>query len=81
MPGQSTRTITWITAEGQRVREESYALLTGGEWTITDSASYEFDTQNRWVKRTAGNGRITERELRCAGRLFGDIYEKGVRRD
>lgn len=81
VPGQSTRTTTWITAEGQRVREESYALLTGGEWTLTDSASYEFDTQNRWVKRTAGNGRITERELMCDGRLLWDIDENGVRMD
>ena len=81
VPGQSTRTTTWITAEGQRVREESYALLTGGEWAITDSASYEFDTQNRWVKRTAGNGRITERELMCDGRLLWDIDENGIRTD
>ena len=81
VPGQSTRTTTWITAEGQRVREESYALLTGGEWALTDSASYEFDTQNRWVKRTAGNGRITERELMCDGRLLWDIDENGVRMD
>ena len=44
-------------------QEESYALLTGGEWALTSSASYEFDTQNRWVKRTAGNGRVTQREL------------------
>ena len=81
VPGQSTRTITWITAEGQRVREESYALLTGGEWAITDSASYEFDTQNRWVKRTAGNGRVTQRELMCDGRLLWEIDENGIRTD
>ena len=81
VPGQSTRTITWITAEGQRVREESCALLTGGEWAITDSASYEFDTQNRWVKRTAGNGRVTQRELMCDGRLLWEIDENGIRTD
>ena len=81
VPGQSTRTITWITAEGQRVREESYALLTGGEWALTDSASYEFDTQNRWVKRTAGNGRVTQRELMCDGRLLWEIDENGIRTD
>lgn len=81
VPGQSTRTTTWITAEGQRVREESCALLTGGEWAITDSASYEFDTQNRWVKRTAGNGRVTRRELMCDGRLLWEVDENGVRTD
>ena len=81
VPGQSTRTTTWITAEGQRVREESYALLTGGEWALTDSASYEFDTQNRWVKRTAGNGRLTERELMCDGGLLWETAENGIRTD
>lgn len=81
VPGQSTRTTTWITAEGQRVSEESYVLLTGGEWAITGSAAYEFDTQNRWVKRTAGNGRVTQRELMCDGRLLWDIDENGVRTD
>lgn len=81
VPGQSTRTITWITAEGQRVREESHVLLSSGEWAITDSASYEFDTQNRWVKKTAGNGRVTQRELMCDGRLLWGIDEDGVRTD
>ena len=81
MPGQSTRTTTWITAEGQRVREESHVLLSSGEWTLTDSATYEFDTQNRWVKKTAGNGRVTQRELMCDGRLLWDIDENGVRTD
>ena len=81
MPGQSTRTIAWITAEGQRVREESHVLLTSGEWAITDNASYEFDTQNRWVKRTGGNGRVTQRELMCDGRQLWGIDEDGVRTD
>ena len=81
VPGQSTRTTTWITAEGQRVREESYALLNSGEWALTESASYEFDTQNRWVKRTAANGRVTERELMCDGRLLWEVDEDGVRTD
>ena len=81
VPGQSTRTTTWITAEGQRVREESYALLTGGEWALTGSAVYEFDTQNRWVKRTAGHGRVTQRELMCDGRLLWETDENGIRTD
>ncbi|WP_257228748.1 hypothetical protein [Akkermansia muciniphila] len=81
VPGQSTRTTTWITAEGQRVREESYALLTSGEWALTGSTVYEFDTQNRWVKRTAGNGRVTQRELMCDGRLLWETDENGIRTD
>ena len=81
VPGQSTRITTWITAEGQRVREENHVLLTGGEWAITDSATYEFDTQNRWVKKTTGNGRVAQRELMCDGRLLWEIDENGVRTD
>lgn len=81
VPGQSTRKTTWITAEGQRVREEHSVLLTSGEWALTDSSSYEFDTQNRWVKRTAGNGRVTERVLVCDGRTLWEIDENGVRTD
>ena len=81
VPGQSTRTMTWITAEGQRVREENHLLLTGGEWALTERAAYEFDTQNRWVKRTAGNGRVTERALMCDGRLLWEVDEDGVRTD
>lgn len=75
VPGQSTRAVTWITAEGQRVREENYLLLSTGQWALTGSAVYEFDTQNRWVKRTAGNGRLTERELMCDGGLLWEIDE------
>ena len=78
---KSTRAVTWITAEGQRVREESYALLNSGEWALTGSAVYEFDTQNRWVKRTAGNGRLTERELMCDGGPLWEIDENGIRTD
>ena len=81
VPGQSTRAVTWITAEGQRVREENYLLLSTGQWALTGSAVYEFDTQNRWVKRTAGNGRLTERELMCDGGLLWEIDENGIRTD
>jgi len=81
VPGQSTRAVTWITAEGQRVREENYLLLSTGQWALTGSAVYEFDTQNRWVKRTAGNGRLTERELMCDGGLLWETDENGIRTD
>ena len=81
VPGQSTRAVTWITAEGQRVREENYLLLSTGQWALTGSAVYEFDTQNRWVKRTAGNGRLTERELMCDGGLLWETAENGIRTD
>ena len=81
VPGQSARTITWITAEGQRVREETFALLSNGQWTLSESSDYEFDTQNRWVKRTRGNGRVTQRALMCDGRSLWEIDEDGIRMD
>ncbi|MEG0428034.1 MAG: sugar-binding protein, partial [Akkermansia sp.] len=79
--GQSVRTITWITAKGQRVREEIHAFLTNGQWVPIDSSSYEFDTQNRWIKRTRGNGRMTQRALMCDGRTLWEIDEDGIRTD
>ncbi|MEG0587970.1 MAG: sugar-binding protein, partial [Akkermansia sp.] len=79
--GQSVRTITWITAKGQRVREEIHAFLTNGQWVPIDSSDYEFDTQNRWVKRTRGNGRMTQRALMCDGRTLWEIDEDGIRTD
>ena len=48
VPGQSTRAVTWITAEGQRVREENYLLLSTGQWALTGSAVYEL------TRRTGG---------------------------
>ena len=81
VPGHSARTITWITVEGRHVREETHALLTHGTWALTGSADYQFDTQNRWNKKTRGNGRVTERALMCDGRTLWEIDEDGIRTD
>lgn len=78
VPGQSRRTVSFITAEGNAVRTEEHILLTNGTWTLLDSADYEFDTQNRWIKKTRGNGRVTEREVMCDGRLLWEKDEDGV---
>ena len=79
--GQSTRRLTWIKANGQKVREEDYLLLSNGSWALTGSTDYEYDTQNRWVKRTFGNGRTSERELMCDGRILREIDEDGIQSD
>lgn len=78
VPGRSTRDVTFITPEGNTVREESYILLSNSTWALTDSADYEFDMRNHWTKRTRGNGRVTERELICDGRILWEKDEDGV---
>ncbi|WP_343020265.1 RHS repeat-associated core domain-containing protein [Akkermansia muciniphila] len=70
VPGHSTRKVTYVSAQGNNTRIEKYALLTDGTWALTDTADYEYDRENRWVKRTRGNGRVTEREMMCCGPLW-----------
>ena len=70
VPGHSTRKVTYVSAHGNNTRVEKYALLTDGTWTLTDTADYEYDKENRWIKRTRGNGRVTEREMMCCGPLW-----------
>jgi len=70
VPGHSTRKVTYVSAQGNNTRVEKYALLTDGTWTLTDTADYEYDKENRWIKRTRGNGRVTEREMMCCGPLW-----------
>lgn len=48
-----------------------------GTWALTDTADYEYDKERRWIKRTRGNGRVTEREMMCCGPLW-EKDEDGV---
>ena len=48
VPGQSTRAVTWITAEGQRVREENYLLLS------TRAMGAHGQRRLRMTRRTGG---------------------------
>lgn len=66
VPGQSTRNVSYITAEGNTVREERHILDSAGTWRLLAAADYEFDEQNRWIKRTRSNGRITTRAYSLA---------------
>ena len=81
VPGLSVRKVSFITPQGTTVREESHVLLSDNTWTLTDSADYEFDTMNRWTKRTRGNGRVSEQESICDGRILWEKDEDGVRTD
>lgn len=78
VPGQSTRNVSYITAEGNTVREERHILDSAGTWRLLAAADYEFDEQNRWIKRTRSNGRITTRTYMCSGDLLSETDENGL---
>ncbi|MCC8147580.1 RHS repeat-associated core domain-containing protein [Akkermansia sp.] len=78
VPGQSTRNVSYITAEGNTVREEHHLLDSAGTWRLLSAADYEFDEQNRWIKRTRSNGRVTARSYMCSGDLLNETDENGV---
>lgn len=77
VPGHSTRKVTYVSEQGNNMRYEQYALLTDGTWAMTDAATYEYDAENRWTKRTRANGRVTERAMMCCGPLW-EKDEDGV---
>jgi RHS repeat-associated protein len=78
VPGQSTRNVSYITAEGNTVREEHHLMDSEGTWRLLAAADYEFDEQNRWIKRTRSNGRVTTRAYMCSGDLLSETDENGV---
>lgn len=77
VPGHSTRKVTYVSEQGNNMRYEQYTLLTDGTWAMTDAATYEYDAENRWTKRTRANGRVTERAMMCCGPLW-EKDEDGV---
>ncbi|MEE0765782.1 RHS repeat-associated core domain-containing protein [Akkermansia sp.] len=78
VPGQSTRNVSYITTEGNTIREERHILDSAGTWRLLAAADYEFDEQNRWTRRTRSNGRITTRAYMCSGDLLSETDENGV---
>ena len=76
--GNSTRSIRYITTQGNTVREEEMVLDTQGTWQLLSFADDEFDMQNRRIKRTWSNGRTTTRSLMCTGNVLRETDEDGV---
>lgn len=70
VPGRSTRRVSYVSANGNDLRVEEYVYLTNGIWELTDAVDYEYDRENRWIKRTRANGRVTERAMMCCGPLW-----------
>lgn len=77
VPGQSVRKVRYVSADGNDLRVEKYALLSDNTWELTDAADYEYDKENNWIRRTRANGRITERAMMCCGPLW-EKDEDGV---
>ena len=69
VPAHSRRDVTYISAVGNNMRHEVYRLLSNDTWALTESENYEYDSENNWVKRTRGNGRVTTRTMMCCGPL------------
>ena len=77
VPAHSRRDVTYISAVGNNMSHEVYRLLSNGTWALTESEAYEYDSENNWVKRTRGNGRVTTRTMMCCGPL-SETDEDGV---
>lgn len=75
--GQSIRKVNYVSADGNDLRKEEYALLSNNTWELLDAADYEYDEENRWIKRTRSNGRVMERAMMCCGPLW-EKDEDGV---
>ena len=69
VPAHSRRDVTYISAVGNNMCHEVYRLLSNSTWALTESENYEYDSENNWVKRTRGNGRVTTRTMMCCGPL------------
>lgn len=79
VPGQSRRTVEYISAEGNILRTEEYILLPDGEtWEKISGVSNTYDAQNRLVGTTRDNGRTTSRTLTCTGAVLSETDENGV---
>ncbi len=79
--GQSTRSVSYVCAEGTVMREEQYILIAEGDWALTQGMTHQYDVQNRRIGTQYDNGRSTSRELICNGRTLWEIDENGIRTD
>ncbi|MCH5285454.1 MAG: RHS repeat protein, partial [Akkermansiaceae bacterium] len=76
--GQSTRQVSYISAEGNTTREESYVLLSNGGWALTSGATHTYDKLNRLIGTTWDNGRSMTRSLTCQGQILEETDADGI---
>ena len=81
VPGQSRRTVRFINAAGNTVREEVYHLLSSGTWAKLSGVNHSYDTQNRLCGSVRDNGRSSSQALSCTGDVLWEIDEDGIRTD
>lgn len=79
--GQSRRTVKFINAAGNTVREEEYILLTSGTWEKINGTTHSYNTQNQLTGSMRDNGRSFSQELSCTGAMLWQVDEDGVRTD
>ncbi len=77
--GQSRRTVEFISATGNTLRNEEYALLADGEtWALLSGVTNTYDVKNRLIGTLKDNGRSTTRTLNCSGQVLTETDEDGV---
>ena len=81
LPGLSRRTVSYINAAGNTVREEEFALLSTGSWVLIDGDTHSYNVFNQRVGTLRDNGRSSSRDLTCTGDLLWEVDEDGVRTD
>ncbi len=79
--GQSRRSVKYINAAGNTVREEEYVLLTAGTWEKINGITHSYNTQNQLSGSTRDNGRSSSQELSCTGAMLWQVDEDNVRTD
>lgn len=81
VPGQSTRTVNYISCEGNTLRSEKYVLLADKRWVKISAVASTYDEQNRLTATEQANGRRMTQALNCEGELRWRVDEDGVRTD
>ena len=76
--GQSTRRVSYVTEEGNTVREESYVLAAEDHWQLTNGATMEYDVLNRRIATRWDNGRSESQVLTCQGEPLRRVDADGV---
>ncbi len=76
VPGQSTRSIAYIRADGLIACEEQYAH-TGGNFSLLSREIYDYDAEGHKCRTTLANGRIRTTEWMCTAPLR-ETNEDGI---